>query len=459
MKSFVWKCIGGVVIGVALTAMAVDPPPFKDLRYEEDSAAYGDVEATSLLGSAKYISLNSDGSAYVSLGGQLRARFESWDNFGFSSANEDEFGLFRVRLHGDLHLGSHVRAFVEVRSAEATDRDLPGGRRTSDVDTFDFQNAFIDLGGAVAGWNSTLRLGRQELLYGAQRVVHPSDWANARRTFDGARAIFEQGTWRVDVFAVRPVLVKKYELNEWDRDQDLYGIYATHSVADLNLKYDAYLLRLDRDNLPAGDEERYTLGLRMAGTCNLTGVEYDLEGGWQFGEVGDSDVRAWFGTANLGYTFAKLDAKPRIYLGYDYASGDSDPASGKVETYNQLFPVGHAHLGFMDMIGRQNIHDFSQGIALWPIAKKVQVRVDHHLFWRAERADAAYNAAGGVLREADADASREIGSEIDVTASWTIDRSTSALLGYSHFFAGDFIKETGSSDDVTFVYASIQYTF
>ncbi|MBW7907906.1 MAG: alginate export family protein [Kiritimatiellae bacterium] len=459
MKSIVWQCVGGATVGLALLAMAADPPSFKDLRYEEDSAAYGDVEATSLLGSAKYISLNEEGTSFLSLGGQLRARFESWDNFGFNPANQDEFALFRIRLHGDLHLGSHVRAFVEARSAEATDRDLPGGRRVTDVDSLDLQNAFLDLAHDVAGWNATLRLGRQELLYGAQRVVHPSDWANARRTFDGARAIFERGAWRVDVFAVRPVIVKKYEFNEWDRDQDLYGVYATRAVKDLKLKYDVYLLRLDRDNLPTGDDERYTAGLRVAGTCLLTGIEYDLEGGWQFGDAGDNDVRAWFGTATAGYSFNDLVAKPRIGLGYDYASGDSHPEDGTVKTYNQFFPAGHAHLGLMDMMGRQNIQDFSQSLALWPIEKKLQLRVDHHFFWRAEREDAAYNAAGGILRDADASASREIGSEVDVTAVWSVNRNTSLQLGYSRFIAGDFIKETGPSDDVDFYYASMQYTF
>jgi hypothetical protein len=32
-------------------------------------------------------------------------------------------------------------------------------------------------------------------------------------------------------------------------------------------------------------------------------------------------------------------------------------------------------------------------------------------------------------------------------------------VGYSHVFAGDFINETGASDDIDFVYAALVFTF
>ena len=43
--------------------------------------------------------------------------------------------------------------------------------------------------------------------------------------------------------------------------------------------------------------------------------------------------------------------------------------------------------------------------------------------------------------------------------TWQIERHISAYLGYAHFFAGDFIAETGPSKDVDFLYASVTYTF
>jgi hypothetical protein len=34
-------------------------------------------------------------------------------------------------------------------------------------------------------------VGRQELLYGAQRLISPLDWANTRRTFEGGKLIWQ----------------------------------------------------------------------------------------------------------------------------------------------------------------------------------------------------------------------------------------------------------------------------
>ncbi len=451
-------CIG-MLVPMAVWTHADEPPAFQNLRYEENSAAYRNVPAANALEEAKYIPLGEGTESFLSLGGQVRARWEEWNNFNFGPDNDDGFGLLRIRLHGDLVLGPAVRVFVEGKSSTATDRDLPGGRRTLDVDELDLQNAFVDLAHELKDGKTTLRLGRQELSYGSQRLVSPLDWSNTRRTWDGVRAIAELGGWRMDAFATRPVVIDKYEFNEPDQDQEFYGFYAVHKLSERTLTYDLYLLRLDRDALSSGDEERYTAGTRMNGTCPLTGIEYDAEGGWQFGDAGDKDIEAWFVAIEAGYTLAAVPMKPRVYLGYDYASGDEDAGDNTVQTFNQLFPLGHAYLGYADVLGRQNVVDFSQGVSCWPVEKKVQLRLDHHIFHRAETSDAVYNVGGGILREADAGDSSQIGSEIDLTLSYKFDRNTQLAAGYSHFFAGDFIEESGPSDDVDFVYASVQYTF
>ncbi|MFQ5672356.1 MAG: alginate export family protein [Nitrospinales bacterium] len=58
-----------------------------------------------------------------------------------------------------------------------------------------------------------------------------------------------------------------------------------------------------------------------------------------------------------------------------------------------------------------------------------------------------------------AGASREIGNEIDVTATYDFNRHFDVLLGYSHLYSGDFIEESGAADDINFTYLMFQYTF
>ena len=111
--------------------------------------------------------------------------------------------------------------------------------------------------------------------------------------------------------------------------------------------------------------------------------------------------------------------RPRVYAGFDYANGDADPADGRRRTFDQLFPLAHAYLGFMDLVGRQNIVAVSGGISFAP-ADRVGATFSGHHFSRAETTDALYNAGGRVVRAGQAGTARSVGSEIDVTINFTL---------------------------------------
>lgn len=100
----------------------------------------------------------------------------------------------------------------------------------------------------------------------------------------------------------------------------------------------------------------------------------------------------------------------------------------------------------MDNIGRQNIVDFSTGFTI-NMTEKVLVKVDGHYFLRASPDDAVYTASGAVLR-ADARGSQDVGAEIDVTLRYPINPHLLSVIGYSHFFPGDFIEDTGASQEI-----------
>ena len=82
-----------------------------------------------------------------------------------------------------------------------------------------------------------------------------------------------------------------------------------------------------------------------------------------------------------------------------------------------------------------------------------------HVFWRQNTNDAVYNLQGGVVRAAGASDASFIGNEFDIVLNWQIDRHTSGYIGWAHFFAGDFLEQTGGSRDADFLYASLTYTF
>ena len=74
------------------------------------------------------------------------------------------------------------------------------------MDCYDFLNLFVDVKVAeVDGQPVYVRAGRQEILLGSQRLVTSLEWANTRRTFDGAKIFYRSKDWDVDGFWTQPV--------------------------------------------------------------------------------------------------------------------------------------------------------------------------------------------------------------------------------------------------------------
>ena len=93
------------------------------------------------------------------------------------------------------------------------------------------------------------------------------------------------------------------------------------------------------------------------------------------------------------------------------------------------------------------------------LTKNVSFRTETHIFWRQNANGAVYNKQGAVLRGDEGSNESYIGSETDLALTWQIDRHSVAYIGYSHFFAGSFIRDTGAHDDIDFAYAAFVFTF
>lgn len=464
MKSTKLSCaflaVLGTIISFSFNAWAQKGvPSYNNLRFEEDWSQFPPEGSDSVFDPIKKIELSDN--VWMSIGGELRTRFEVWNNFGFNDANNDAFTQYRAFLHTDLHVGEHWRFFLEGRFSGLTKRDLPGGRRDAlDADYGDIWNAFVEAEYDVGGVNLVARAGRQELQYGKQRLVSPLDWSNNRRIFEGGlvKLSGDDGMWSADLFVTSPVIIDRHEFNEHDDDHLFSGVYGTRKVAGSKVAgVDAYFLALNSINDATVDEDRYTLGARVWGDV-IENLSYDVEAAYQFGDVNSGDISAFMITGEAAYTFADLKWTPRVGLGAGYASGDDDPLDSDVETFKQLFPLGHAWLGYIDVVGRQNIINLRVMAGAWPILKTLRVNADLHFFWLADADDGLYNA-GGVKIRAGNGSERDVGTELDLTVLYKVNRHTDVLIGYSHFFAGDLIDQPGPSDDIDFFYTQVGFTF
>jgi hypothetical protein len=163
------------------------PPPYQSLRYQEEYAfLHNPACRTDLWDPVKYVSLAGREDVYLSLGGEVRLQYEYFRHADWGEGPQDPNGylLPRLMLHTDWHLGPYVRLFGQLKSGFAIGRT--GGPRPPDEDQLDLHQAFLDVRGPLGEASAlTLRAGRQELAYGASRLVDAREGPNIRRSFEG----------------------------------------------------------------------------------------------------------------------------------------------------------------------------------------------------------------------------------------------------------------------------------
>ncbi len=162
-----------------------------DYRYLE-SPAFGQVDFFSPL---KRIHAGEDW--LLSLGGEERVRYMD-ENGGYArfTGQVNTYELIRSRVYTDVWYLDRFRVYAEMQDSRIANNDLPP--LPNDVNHADIQNLFADAKlFAVNQQPAYVRVGRQEMYFGSQRLISPSDFPNVRRTFQGAAPSgwARTGTW------------------------------------------------------------------------------------------------------------------------------------------------------------------------------------------------------------------------------------------------------------------------
>jgi hypothetical protein len=374
-------------------------------------------------------------------GGEIRYRAVDEVNSRLTG-KPDNYQLLRERIYGDLWITNRLRIYGEFIDASTFNQDLPP--LPIDRNKTDIQNLFVDLRTLeICDSPIWVRVGRQELLYGSERLISPLDWANTRRTFQGAKAFWQNEDFSFDVFAVQPVFPNPNKLDAPDHNVFFSGAWATYRP-EKGQTIDLYYLDLNQKGPmilgPAGTLAKCnlsTIGSRYAG--DHCGWLWDFEGMIQFGRYDDMDHLAGAYTISGGYQFKDLPMNPQFWIGYDWASGTA-PGSGSDSTFRQLFPFGHYYFGFIDVVGRQNINDIMQQVTVYP-TNWIVAQVQNHIFNLDDPRDALYGAGGAPLRRDKTGKSGSyVGDEIDLVINFHLDNHQDILIGYSQLYAGGFIE-------------------
>jgi len=411
----------------------------------------------------KYIPLDDAGTIYLSFGGETRQHYENIQNENWGATVEDNDGWYlqRYLLHADLHVGDRLRLFSQIQAGIETGR--AGGPRGVDEDRLDIHQLFLDYSpGSLKNPDFTIRVGRQEIIYGSRRFFNYRERPNLRLSHDAVQLMAKAGRTDLTAFAGRPVQISPdYFDNNSDNEHTFWGLY---SVTDVDwgfpLMLDAYYTGLNREQAQfdqgTANEIRHSIGTRLSGKSGA--LDYNFEFMYQFGSFGDGTISAYTVISDTGYTW-KLggESKIRFSLRADIYSGDDDPNDADLNSFNPLFPKGK-HISQLAASGLINQRDLHPRINI-RFNKSWFLTISTLFIWRDSLDDGIYSIGNELLRTGQLSQSRYVGTQPEVELKWQVDRHLDIKGIFVFFDAGPFIRETPPGNDIIYLGTMATYRF
>ncbi|MDH3974958.1 MAG: alginate export family protein [Deltaproteobacteria bacterium] len=328
-------------------------------------------------------------AADVDWSGEVRVRYEQKDNW--SDLDKDKGDLDRTTgqrttINAKVAIDDQTTGFISIRDArnwgsENATNKLGSTVSTADEDqATDLSEGYLDVKNLVGPVG--LKIGRQKLAYGNQRLIGHLEWTDWGRRFDAIKLNLK--TEPVDVDFV----TAKLSDNANETEDQLNFIYATLKVIPQN-KLDVYAIQ----SIGGGDytnavgwtvhnnQNFLTTGLRLAGKA--AGADWTAEFAKQSGDdkAEGTDINASAFAVTGGYTLPVLGGL-RIGGEVFSGSGDDNSADKDNEAWQNLYPTNHFHYGISDFANTnwQNNTGAAVKVSMKP-AKGLSVKIER---WQME---------------------------------------------------------------------------
>lgn len=422
---------------------------FKPLRYEEDCSKFKSDSSANPYRKIKYIPLDTNRS-YLSLGGEVRYQYFRFKNPGWGTEPEDRDGFILNRLlaHADVHIGKRVRIFSQLQGSLVA--GSVGPNSPVDENVLNIHQLFVDLSLSEKTEKLLLvKVGRQELRYGSQRLISVREGPNNRQAFDAIRLILAQRNVRADAFYSTYVKARNKVFGErfWDGSRQLWGSYLAVNHRSQIPNLDVYYLGVKNDAIfvdGQGKERRHSVGTRLWKKAGK--VNYDFEAVYQFGSLARSRVRAWTASLDAFSKLKTLPLAPVIGLKTELISGDKRYDDLLINTFNPLYPRG-AYFGLASLIGPYNLSDVHPYIQI-VLSRNVTWSVDYDMFWRMSSQDGIYAVNGSLIHDGRNIHAKEIGDQLGTDVGVQANSFLFCSLEFTHFKAGKFLHRAGLGKDI-----------
>ena len=409
---------------------------------------------------------------WLTVSGEGRYRVEVMDDtFRPVDPGDDQMTTSRLLLAAEARGETFYTGF-ELQDSRAWWHDERTPVSTADVNAGEFLQAYV--GARVEdllsdGDELRLKAGRMDISMGNKRIVARNGYRNTINGFLGGQLDWRgAGGERIQAFYTRPLerLPDNRDRdalrdNEVENDQStsgrvLWGLELSNYPLTDEARWDGYLVGFDesdRPSLPARKRDHLTLGGRL---YDFTGPwQWEIEAAWQWGEAratplasdtDDLDHRAGLLHAEVSYGFADSYAT-RLFLKYDYATGDSDPTDGKSERFDTLFAARSRDFGLLGIFGPlfySNLNSPAVGVKMRP-SNRVRLEAFYRPAWLAEKRS---TMIGAPLVDRSGESGSFVGHQYHIRADWdVIPGQISLMAGAGYLDKGEFLQDAPRAPD------------
>jgi hypothetical protein len=417
-------------------------------RWQEDwSVLANPAVPREPLDSLKYIPLSAyDPKTYLSLGADLRLRYESNDavNFGVANTPSQSYLISRLEAHADLRIADQIQVFMQLQSDYAPGKTII---TPVDQDRLGLEQAFITLTEPLAAGTIKLRVGRQQFAFDLQRFVSVRDGPNVRQSYDALWADYEINQWRFISFYSQPVQNRNTQtFDDYSSSHLTYGGFRVERKLANFGKLSSYLSHFKQDNASfpsvSGNERRNIFDIRFAG--KVAAIDWDVEVMGQVGQIANKIIRAWALGSLAGYTFENIIWKPRLSIQCDAASGNHNPTGNTLGTFNPLFPNGE-YVTLSGYTGYTNFIHLKPSLTLKPHPSLTAMLAVAGQ-WRETTADAVYTQPDIPVHGTVGRGGRYTGTYFQARLDWQISHHITSALEVVRFNIANAIRQAGGRD-------------
>ena len=395
---------------------------------------------------------------WMTLNMELRTRLEEQTSLGYVPGKDRLYELTRVRGGLTVRPTSWLTGYLQFHDLHALGlplRDVASNMR----DTFDFRQGYLDFHSGPIH----LIVGRQQLMFGDERVVGISDWTQTSRTWDGADLRLGDRN-RIDLFTTSVVTIEPTSLDKHGAGLTFHGAEASLDTVVPKTSIQPFVLvRALPDVISqqgrAGSETEVSFGSYYDAKLPF-GFDTSGTGVLQRGSYSNDSIHAGAGIIRGGYAAAALPWKPHIEGEYDYATGNPQTNALRIGTYDQQYPSNHNAFGLVDLFGFQNIKQDRLNFSLAPRSNFLLLFQTGSLHVASVR-DGVYTSAGVSLFEAPPGGFLRdgIGTEFDASAKYIFHNSLVVNAGVGHFFPGSVMTSSAHGAPLTLGYLQLTYRF